>query len=139
MAGASQSTKKLVINQSLIPIYNKIPYIHSSRHSILVLVEIQSRNMKYICATTYFLSISLLLCFHSVCVCFLLFSFIIFFFSVEAHFIPLGNIVASHIRKDRSTITNIPVSKNPVGSDAPTGGDPQVTLIPPSTLYTVHV
>ena len=46
------------------------------------------------------------------------------FFRVEVHFISLRNIVARHIREDRSSITNQQISKTPVGSDAPTGGNP---------------
>ena len=34
----------------------------------------------------------------------------------------------------RSSTTKQPVSKIPVGSDAPTGGDPQVTTAPPTLL-----
>ena len=44
--------------------------------------------------------------------------------------------MARHIREDRSSTTSQKISKTPVGSDAPTGGDPQVTPSPPPS-YTV--
>ena len=42
--------------------------------------------------------------------------------------------MACHILMARSSTTKQPVSKIPVGSDAPTGGDPQVTTAPPTLL-----